>query len=167
MDRRTYLSALALSVTSAGCVESVVGDDTSRPAYLDEGPIVYEREPLQLRAPTDTVRPGESITFEIRHTGDSEEIGLGCNVEWAIQKYEDDEWKHAVWTDKRWSHLCLTMIAPEKTLTQTVPLSGSALADDHGVSDSEADITFRPGKHRFVLTASNPQLAVNFDVRPE
>ena len=167
MDRRTYLSALALSTTSAGCVESVVGDDTSRPAYLDKGPIVYEREPLKLRAPTDTVRPGESITFEVHHTGNSEDISLGCNVPWAIQKYENEEWNHAVWTGGRWYQTCLTLLPPGETLTQTVPLSGSALADGHGVSDSEADVTFQPGKHRFVLAGSDPPLAVNFDVRPE
>jgi hypothetical protein len=178
MDRRTYLSTLALSIASAGCIRSagtddLTGqekgdmDDTSQPVYLDKGPIVYEREPLELRAPTDTVRPGESIKFEVNHTGDSEDISLGCHVPWAIQKYEDEEWKHAVWTDERWNQLCATLIAPGETLSQTIPLSGSALAGDHGVSESEADITFAPGKYRFVLVHSNPPLAVNFSVLPE
>ena len=178
MDRRTYLSALALSMASAGCIGSAGTDDptgqeegdmddTSQPAYLDEGSIVYKREPLELRAPTDMVRPGESITFEIRHMGDSEDISLGCHIPWAIQKYENEEWKHAVWTDERWNQMCATSIAPGETLSQTISLSGSALAENHGISESEADVTFAPGKYRFVLVHSNPPLAVKFSVLPE
>lgn len=178
MNRRTYLSALTMSMASAGCIASVGTDDptdseeedmddTSQPAYLNEGSTVYEHESLELRAPTDTVRPGESITFEVHHTGNSDDISLGCHIPWAIQKYEDEEWKHAVWTDERWNQMCATSIAPGETRSQMIPLSGSALADDHGVSESEAGVTFAPGKYRFVLVHSNPRLAVNFSVLPE
>jgi hypothetical protein len=178
MDRRTYLSAFALSMASAGCLGRAGTadptdhgngdmDDTSQPEYLDEGSIVYEHEYLELRALTNAVRPGESITFEIHHTGDSEVISLGCHIPWAIQKYENKEWKHAVWTDERWHLLCATSISPGETLSRTIPLSASALADDQGVSESEADVTFTPGKYRFVLVHSNPPLAANFSMLPE
>lgn len=170
-----YLSALALSTVSAGCLGSTaVGDSTgpqqidmsniSQPAYYEAGSIVYERKPLQLRVPTDTVPQGDSITFEVHHTGESENISLGCNIPWAIQKYEDGKWKHVVWTDQRWHDMCATSIAPGDTLIITVPLSATALATKEGISEGEADVTFTPGKYRFVLVHANPRLAVNFRV---
>jgi|AntRauTorcE11898_2_1112593.scaffolds.fasta_scaffold55762_1 hypothetical protein len=76
MKRRDVLGAGALLV--GGCAAGtaagfgpLASDTTAEPAYFEEGSIVYERGLLQLRAPTDTVRRGESITFELDHTGDS------------------------------------------------------------------------------------------------
>lgn len=172
MKRRELLGAGALAVLGGSGVGTALGigpfapNNSSQPEYFELKPVVYEREPLQLRAQTDAVRRGDSITFEIRHTGESESISLGCNTPWAIQKYEDGEWKHAVWTDRRWHDTCATSIAPGGTLTTTVPLSGAALADNHGISEGEADVTFTPGNYRFVLVHANPPLAVNFRVLP-
>lgn len=143
----------------------LASNDSSQPAYFELESPVYEREPLKLRPRTQRVHRGDSITFEIRHTGESEEISLGCHIPWAIQEYEDGTWKHAVWTDQRWHRLCATLITPGDTLSITVPLSATALANDHGISEEEADITFTPGKYRFVVFA-NPPLAVNFRVLP-
>lgn len=171
MKRRELLGGGAVALLGGGAIGTALGigplaaNDTPRPAYFEREPITYERDPLRLRAPTDAVRRGDSITFEIRHTGGSEAISLGCNVPWAIQRYDDGTWKHAVWTDERWYQLCATSIPPGETITTTVPLSGSALATDHDVSDTEADVTFTPGKYRFVVFA-NPPVAVNFSVLP-
>lgn len=172
MKRRELLGGGVLALLVTGTIGTALGigplapKDSSQPAYLERESPVYEREPLQLRAPTDDVRRGESITFEVHHTGGSEDISLGCNIPWAIQKYDDGEWKHAVWTDQRWYDLCATSIAPGDTLTITVPLSGTALADKQGISEGEADVRFTPGKYRFVLAHSNPPLAVNFRILP-
>ncbi|WP_459194665.1 hypothetical protein [Halosimplex sp. J119] len=171
MKRRTVLGGGALTLLGGGAVGRTLGvgplgsNSDSRPAYLESEPITYEREPLQLRAPTDAVRRGESITFEIHHTGESEDVSLGCNIPWAIQTDEDGAWNHLVWTDQRWLLLCLTMLSPGDTATVTVPLSPSELADGHGVSEEEADVTFTPGKYRFVVL-SDPPVAVNFRVLP-
>lgn len=105
----------------------------------------------------------ECITFELQHTGGSDDISVGCHIPWAIQKFEDGTWKHTVWTDQRWHLLCATLISPGETLTITVPLSPAALADEYGVSEEEAEVTFTPGKYRFVVFV-NPPLAVNFRV---
>lgn len=169
MKRRELLGAGAVLLGGAA-VGTAVGigpfasNGGSRPAYLEAKPIVYERAPLQLRAASDAVRRGESITFEVRHTGSSGDVSLGCNVPWAIQEYEAGEWRHGVWTDQRWYDMCATSIAPGDTHTVTVPLSAAAFADEPGISDTEADITFTPGTYRFVLVHANPPLAVNFRV---
>ncbi|QLH82068.1 hypothetical protein [Halosimplex pelagicum] len=171
MKRRELLGTGALALLGGGAAGTAVGlgplasKDTSEPAYFELEPITYEREPLLLQAPTDAVPRGESITFELQHTGESENISVGCHIPWAIQKFEDGTWKHAVWTDQRWHLLCATLISPGDTLTITVPLSPTALAEDHGVSEEEAEVTFIPGKYRFVVFA-NPPLAVNFRVLP-
>lgn len=171
MKRRELLGvgALLLGGSAVGIVLGngpSASNNPSQPAYFELKPIVYEREPLQLRAQTDAVRRGDSIPFEVRHTGGSENISLGCDIPWAIQKYEDGEWKHVVWTDQRWQDLCATLIAPGDTLTTTVPLSATSLADKQGISEAEADVTFTPGKYRFVLVHANPPFAVNFRVLP-
>ena len=171
VKRREVLGAGAVllggsAVGTAVGIGPLASNTDSEPAYFEAGSIVYEREPLQLRAQTEAVRRGDSITFEGRHTGESENISLGCNIPWAIQTHEDGTWKHVVWTDQRWYDMCATSIAPGDTLTTTVPLSGTALADNHGISEGEADVTFTPGKYRFVLVHSNPPLAVNFRVHP-
>jgi len=171
MKRRDILGAGAL-LLGAGTVGTAAGlgplasNTASEPTYFEEESIVYEREPLQLRAPTDAVPRGDSLTFEVHHNGESENISLGCNIPWAIQSYEDGTWKHVVWTDQRWHDLCATLIAPGDTLTTTVSLSATALADNQGISEEEADVTFTPGKYRFILVGSNPPLAVNFRVLP-
>lgn len=172
MKRRKLLGAGALTLLGGGAVGTALGigpmasNNSSQPAYFELKPIVYEREPLQLRAHRDTVRRGETITFEIRHTGESEDISLGCHIPWAIQTYEDGKWKHAVWTDQRWHAMCATAISPGETLTISVPLSATALADKGAISEAEADVTFTPGKYRFILVHANPPLAVNFRVLP-
>lgn len=171
MKRRNILGAGALllgggAVGTAAGLGPLASNSTSEPAYFEAGEIVYEREPLQLRAPTDAVRRENSITFEVQHTGESENISLGCNIPWAIQSYEDGTWEHLVWTNQRWHQMCATLIAPGDTLTTTVPLSAEALTDDHGMSEDEANVTFTPGKYRFILVGSNPPLAVNFRVLP-
>ena len=167
MKRRTYLISVGAGATAlAGCIAVAEPEDTPQAGYQGEQEVVYEREPLQLLTRTDEVHVGDSITFEVRHTGDSENISLGCNIPWAIQKYEDGKWKHAVWTDQRWHQMCATLIAPGDTLTTTVPLSATELADEQGISEAEADVTFTPGKCRFILVGSNPSLAVNFRVLP-
>lgn len=171
MKRRELLGGGAVALLGGGAVGTALGvgplaaDTNSQPAYLDGESVTYEREQLRLRAPTDAVRPGESITFELSNTGESEDISLGCHVPWAIQEYEDGAWHHKVWTDERWTLLCATFLSPGSTTTVTVPLSAAALADGHGVSDAEADVTFSPGKYRFVVVA-DPPLAVNFRVLP-
>ena len=172
MERRKLLGAGALAVLGGGAVGTALGIDpldsnnSSQPAYFELKPIVYEREPLQLRAVKDTVRPGDPITFEIRHTGESEDISLGCHIPWAIQAYGDGKWKHVVWTDQRWHNMCVTVISPGATHNVTVPLSATALADKGAISEAEADVTFTPGKYRFILVHANPPLAVNFRVLP-
>lgn len=172
MKRREVLGAGAVllggsAVGTAVGIDPLASNTDAEPAYFEAGAIVYERAPLHLRAQTAAVRRGESITFEVRHTGASETISLGCNISWAIQTHEDGTWNHVVWTDQRWHDLCATLIAPGDTLTTTVPLSGTALADDHDVSEGEADVTFTPGTYRFVLVHANPPVAVDFRVLPE
>ena len=171
MKRRELLGAGALllggsAIGTAAGIGPLASNTTSQPAYFELDSPVYEQESLQLWARTERVPRGDSITFEVRHTGESENISLGCHVPWAIQKYEDGEWKHVVWTDQRWHLMCATSIAPGDTLTTTVPLSGTMLADGHGISNTEADVTFTPGKYRFVLIHANPPLAVDFRVLP-
>ena len=172
MKRRDILGVGSLLLGGSAAVGTAVGigplatNPNSEPAYFKGESIVYEREPLQLRAPQDTVHRGDSITFEIHHTGESENISLGCHIPWAIQSYEDRTWHHVVWTDQRWNQMCATSISPGDTLTITVPLSGTALADNQGINEGEADVTFTPGKYRFILVHSNPPLAVNFRVLP-
>ena len=171
MKRRGLLGAGALLLGGGGTVGTAIGtgplapNNSTQPAYFELESPVYEREPLKLRPHTQRVPRGDSITFEVRHTGESENISLGCNIPWAIQKYEDGAWKHVVWTDKRWHQMCATSIAPADTLTTTVPLSATGLADEQGISEAEADVTFTPGKYRFVLFA-NPPVAANFRVLP-
>jgi len=172
VKRRKLLGAGALAVLGGSAVGTALGigplalNDSSQPAYLDLKPTVYEREPLRLRALKDAVHRGESVRFEIRHIGESEDISLGCHIPWAIQTYEDGKWKHAVWTDHRWHNMCATSISPGETLNTTVPLSAAALSDKRAISKAEADITFTPGKYRFIMIDANPPLAVNFRVLP-
>lgn len=172
MKRRELLGAGLLAVLGGSAVGIVLGigpsgsNNSSQPAYFELKPIVYEREPLQLRALRDAVHRGDSVTFEVRHIGESENISLGCHIPWAIQTYEDGKWKHVVWTDQRWHELCATSISPGETLNITVPLSATALADTGAVSEAEAEVTFTPGKYRFILVGANPPLAVNFRVLP-
>ncbi|WP_276274106.1 hypothetical protein [Haloarcula litorea] len=171
MRRREILGAGAVLlgggvVGTAVGVDPVPADTASEPAYLEDGEVVYEREPLRLRAPTDTARRGGSIAFEVHHAGTSGRIDLGCNVPWAVQSYEEGTWNHVVWTDERWHDLCATVIGPGDTLATTVPLSAAGVADERGVSGPEADVTFTPGTHRFVLAGTSPPLAVNFNVLP-
>ncbi|ACV10822.1 hypothetical protein Huta_0635 [Halorhabdus utahensis DSM 12940] len=176
MKRRELLGAGALALLGGGAAATAAGfgplatNDTDEPVYFDSAfdPITYERESLRLQAPTDAVPRGESITFELHHTGESEDISLGCHVPWAIQRYEDGTWEHVVWTDGRWTLLCGTTISPGETQTITVPLSATALAgEEHGVTEEEADgVAFTPGKYRFFVLANNPPLAVNFRVLP-
>ena len=91
---------------------------------------------------------------------------MGCNVPWAIQSYEDGTWRHLLWTDQRWYNMCYSAIAPGDTITTTVTLSETALADNQGISDGEANVTLTPGKYRFVLVGIDPPLAVNFRLLP-
>lgn len=171
MKRRDVLGAAGLllggsAIGTAAGIGPLASNTPSEPAYLEAGSIVYEREPLQLRAPTDAVRHGDSITFEIHHTGESENISLGCHVPWAIQSYADGTWKHVVWTDQRWHQLCATLIAPGDTLTTTISLAATTLADNQGISEEEAEFTLTTGKYRFILVGANPSLAVNFRILP-
>jgi len=134
----------------------------SHPDYLGQKAIVYERDRLQLRSQPDTVQQGETIIFEISHTGDSEAIFLGCHIPWAIQIYEGGEWKHAVWTDERYYNMCATQIGPGDTISLKVPLSQPALSGKDGLG--EVAFEFTPGKYQFILVGTTPQLAVDFRI---
>jgi hypothetical protein len=171
MRRRDLIGAAGVTLLGGGAaVGTVLGvgplasEDSSKPWYLGRASVVYERDRLRLSARQDAVRRGDTITFEITHIGDSEPVSLGCNVWWAIQTYEDDEWRHAVWTDGRFHQLCASEIGSGRTLTEKVPLSRTALAEHRGITESNTEFT--PGKYRFVLVGSEPYLAVNFRVLP-
>lgn len=168
MKRRELLGSGTLALLGVGVTGTALGygplaqDDPSRPAYLDNGRIVYEHDRLQLRAQQDVVRRGDTITFEITNTGESNDVSLGCHNPWAIQYYEDGEWNHAVWTGGRYYLLCLTSLSPGGTYTEEVTLSDEAISEQPYVDD--VDFKFTPGKYRFVVVGSDPYLAVNFRI---
>lgn len=170
MNRRKVLTASGLTLLGGGIVGTALGygplasDDSSKPSYLGDAEIVYERDELVLRAHPDVVEQGETIEFEITHTGQSEARGLGCNIPWAIQKYEDGGWKHAVWTSARYFNMCSSRISPGETRTLAVPLSREELNEYREIG--EVDFEFSPGKYRFVLVGVEPYLAVNFSISP-
>lgn len=172
MDRRKLLGAGAVTLFGGGMVGTALGygplgeREPTQPAYLDDARVVYERKHLVLRACSYEVRPGGTITFEITHTGppDSDTISLGCEMPWAIQEYDNDEWNHAVWTGGRYANMCYTGISPGSTRTETVTLSSEDLADQRYISDVQTQ--FEPGIYRFVLAKTSPQLAVNFRILP-
>lgn len=170
MNRRELLGTAGLALLGGGTIAGTalgvgpLSSDEDRPEYLKRGSILYERDSLTLRARQNAVRRGDTISFEITHTGESEYIPLGCHIVWAIQTYEDGEWKHAVWTGARYHNLCGTGITPGRTLTETVPISRAALADFDGIVESNTEFT--PGKYRFILAGAQPRLTTNFRVLP-
>jgi len=170
MKRRKILGMGALALFGGGAVGTALGfgplasNKSTSPEYLGQAPIVYERDQLHLRALQDAVRRGETITFEIEHTGRSETISLGCHIPWALQAYQDGQWRHVTWTEGRYYLLCYTGLSPGETVTESVPLSRSALAKNPEVGEVVMEIS--PGKYRFLLVGALPNLAVNFRVLP-
>lgn len=173
MKRRELIGAGTLTIVGGSAVGTALGvgplasnetTEPDQPEYLGREPVVYDRDDLQLRALHDSVRRGETNTFEIKHTGSSEAINLGCNIHWALQVYQDEQWKHVTWTGGRYYDLCYTAISAGQTVTETVPLSRSDLAENSDISEVVIDLT--PGKYRFVLLGSPPYLAVNFNLFP-
>lgn len=168
MNRRKVLTASGLTLLGGGIVGTALGygplasDGSSKPSYLGDAETVYEREDLILRAHPVVVNQGETIEFEIIHTGQSEAINLGCNIPWAIQEYEDGGWEHAVWTSARYFNNCLSEISPGDTRTVAVPLSQQELDDNREMGP--VDFEFSPGKYRFVLVGVRPFLAINFSI---
>lgn len=172
LNRRELLGAGAVTLLGGGTVGMALGygplasSNSAQPGYLDDAPVVYEREYLELRAQSYEVRPGETITFEITHTGppESDVITLGCGNPWAIQSYEDGEWVHAIWTGGRYANACATGIGPGDTFLEPVPLSAAELNDQPYIS--EVEYQFEPGTYRFVVIGTIPYLAVNFQILP-
>ena len=84
MNRRELLSAGGLALMGGGAVGTTLGNSpvtsnpSSQPAYIGQAPTVYERDQLQLNARQEVVRHGDTITYEITHTGQSNDIVLGC-----------------------------------------------------------------------------------------
>lgn len=171
MSRRQALMAgaalLGASGTAAATARGIgplAADDPSQPEYLGSKPIVYERPPLVLRPEPAAVRPGDTITFEVHHTGESESVSVGCEYPWAIQAYNDGEWHHVVWTATRWHNLCASGLPPGETHTIQLTLSEEGLAEERYMD--EVNVTFTPGTYRFILVGTDPALAVNFQVLP-
>lgn len=163
MQRRTYLASLALG--SGGLVGwTALGRSTedTQPEYYGQEPIVTERDDLSIGLRQETVRLGDTVTFEVTNTGDSS-INLGCHNPWALQRKSNDDWRHVAWTSERFYRLCLTRLEPEGTTVEQVTLSRAALADQ--TSSVEGDLS--PGRYRFLLVGTSPYLAIEFDVREE
>lgn len=116
MKRREVLGVGIATILGGGLVGTTLGygplasTESPQPEYLGRAPIVYERDQLQLSASQAVIRRGETITFEITHTGQSKDIVLGCGNPWAIQVNDDGEWDHAVWTPGRYYNGCATLL---------------------------------------------------------
>lgn len=152
----------ATVVTAFGAGRVTLGDPP--PEYHGRAPVVYERDDLRVLPVDDPARIGESITFEITNTATAEAVTLGCHVPWALQAYEDGDWRHVSWTEGRYYQACATVIEPGVTTTVTVPLSAEAIADEAVSSGPATDLT--PGTYRLVLLGTDPYLAVNFQALP-
>ncbi|WP_226013237.1 immunoglobulin-like domain-containing protein [Halomicrobium salinisoli] len=161
MQRRTYLTSLALG--SGGLVGwTVLGrlTDDTRPEYYGQEQIVDERDDLTISLREETVHLGDTVTFEVTNTGDSQ-LNLGCHNPWALQRKSNGDWGHVAWTSDRFHRLCLMRLEPDGTTVERVTLSRAALADQ--ASTVEGDLS--PGRYRFLLIGTSPYLALEFDVR--
>lgn len=165
MKRRTLLTVSTLGFSGIGAVGTALGIgpfdlDDSQPEYLGQASVVYERDDLQLEAPQDPVRRGETITLELTNTGESW-ITLGCGNPWALQKHTGREWRHVAWTGERYYDLCASGIEPGETIIEHVPTAESVLDREFGPVAAELS----SGGYRIVLIGTEPYLAADFRLR--
>ena len=165
MKRRTLIRVGGLGVagvatTGAAFGVEPFGSDDSRPEYLGQESVAYERDDLRLEMLRGIVRRGETVTFELTNSGESW-ITLGCGNPWALQKRAAGGWRHVAWTGERYYQLCLSGIEPGETVTEHVPMSKSELDSEFG----PVIIELAPGEYRFVLIGLEPYLATDFHLR--
>ncbi|WP_439026588.1 hypothetical protein [Haloarchaeobius sp. DT45] len=164
MNRRDLLAAGSLTLLGGG-VGTALGlgpfgaPDESTADYQDDASIVADHDRLDLRLLDESVRLGETARFAVTNTGD-EQVSLGCNVPWALQRRADDGWRHVAWTGGRYVQLCYTGLGPGRSHVEHVPLTESELT---ARTDGEA-VDLVPDQYRFVLLSPVVFLACEFAV---
>jgi hypothetical protein len=118
---------------------------------LEEKPIVYDHEYLQLDASNNNVQLGEAIEFEI-HNKSNSRVVLGCKNPWILQRYLDHEWQNATNIPPNYYQLCATVLPPDESLIVSVTMSEEGLKEQTGGMQGE----LCPGKYRFVLLGISP-----------
>lgn len=164
LTRRRYLrlGAVTALLPIAGCtVAGLRSDEDEMDAeYQSEDEIVYEHGDLELDLLQEPVHIGETVEFEVTNTGESE-VSLGCQNPWALQRQSDGEWRHITWTGEDYYKLCATLLSPDSTVSEEIPLSNSGLAQQA----EEVQTEIRPGQYRFILLGPSPFVALDFTVR--
>lgn len=159
MNRRRYLAALGTGVVSLAAAAGVAFSDEngSKPEYLGQEPVVYEHDAVKLAGIPDTVRIGDEIDVRVTNQGASP-INLGCNNPWALQRYENGQWRHVAWTGNRYYDLCLTRVPPGEIHRETIELTKTGL----GLQADEGNTTLTEGPYRFILIGPSPYVAKRF-----
>jgi len=124
--------------------------------------VVYDHDELRLQAGEGPVRLGETIAFTTTNTGDSS-IPLGCHNPTTIQKQVDGEWRDVVWTTADGYLTCATMLQAGHSTSEAVTITKGELES----STEEVRVELTPGQYRFVLLATDPYLAADFQVQAE
>lgn len=122
--------------------------------------VVYNHDQLRLQACESAVKLGETLAFTITNTGDSS-ISLGCKNPTTLQKQVDGEWRDVVWTAADAYLTCVTMLQAGHSTSEAVTLTKDELES----STEEVRVELTPGQYRFVLLATDPYLAADFQVR--
>lgn len=165
MDRRTVLRSLGLSAAAlagAAVVENAwSGGGTARANER----VVYRDPDMQLllTAREDSARLSDTIDFEV-FNGGTEEVVLGCNTPWQLQRDLEDGWRDVTVSTREWQPGCLYFLPPGEALVEQVTLTESGLRAEAHVDDLQ--IPIHPGAYRFVLMGTRPHLAVDFEVLP-
>jgi len=161
MHRRRYLAALGTGVVSLVAAAGVAysDDNGSKPEYLGQEPIVYEHDAVKIEGITDTVRIGDEIDVRVTNQGESP-ITLGCNNPWALQRYENGQWRHVAWTGDRYYNLCLTRLPPGETHREPIALTETGL----GLQGDDDNTSLTEGRYRLILIGPSPYVAQRFHV---
>lgn len=133
--------------------------DEDQPYYYRKLPLNERNGELTLESDKQTVRLGEEITFEVTHVGESDLISVGCNINWALQRLDGDEWKHAAWTEERFHQTCATALTPGDTLRETLEMSEQSLGRIVTLAAG-----LNPGTYRFILYSPTPPAWTTFEL---
>lgn len=152
----------------AGC--SARGDSTrSQSPTLSEHygtkAVTYDHPQIQLTGPTPPVALGETVEFTLTNTSDSR-VNLGCGNPWTLHRHTKGHWQDIIRTSADGFPLCLSSVSPGETRTEEVTLKRPDL--EHSATRQGAETIreeLRPGRYRFVLLATEPYTAVEFEVR--
>lgn len=159
MKRRTYLASIGAGAALSGGMVLEKSENSNTTTGEENERIVYEHENLRLQTLQDSVSLGETIKFKVTNIGNSTVV-LGCNNPWIIQEYSDDEWHNVTDKPQGYSQLCALELPPGESRVESATMLKDELEKQTGNLLEE----LHPGRYRFVLLKTDPQLAVDFHI---